>query len=334
VAGFGDADQLVELRRSAAGRPSMILGAGSNVVPSDDGYEGLVLLCTDRSLRFRDERVWAGAGLAWDRLVGACVERGLQGVEALSGIPGTVGAAPIQNIGAYGQELAETLVAVTAWTERGVRRLAAHELELAYRSSIIKRGAPWVVLQVELKLGHRRPELRYRDLQEALPRLPAEPSAALTAVRRAVLSIRRGKSMLWDPSDPNHRSVGSFFLNPVVSAAELSALDHRCRAAGLAAPPRFPAGSGWKVPAAWLIERAGFPRGAGEGPVGSSTRHPLSIVNRGGGLAREVLAWASRIQTEVWIRFGIALRPEARVLGPDGSVDPRLTSRSSSRERP
>jgi UDP-N-acetylmuramate dehydrogenase len=302
----------------AAGRglPVRVLGGGSNLVIADEGVEGLVLKIALRGVSARESagavEVTAAAGEPWDDLVRHTVEQGWAGLECLSGIPGLVGATPIQNVGAYGQEVSDTLVAVRALDgeRRQVVTLRPADCGFGYRDSFFKSGAPGrhVVLAVTYRLARGgAPTLRYADVTRALEaRGLAAPS--LADVRETVLQVRRSKSMVLEAGDPNARSCGSFFLNPIVDAAALAAID--ARAAGLAMP-RWPQPDGRvKLSAAWLIERAGFTRGQADGSVGLSTRHTLAIVCHDGARARDVVAFARRVRAGVEARFGVRLHPE------------------------
>jgi UDP-N-acetylmuramate dehydrogenase len=306
--------------------PVYVLGGGSNVVFLDAGYGGLVLRITIGGLEFRDgpkPHVHAGAGVDWDSVVRGAVERGWSGIECLSGIPGTVGGTPIQNVGAYGQEIAETLVNVTCLDRTTLERrtFTAAECGFAYRDSRFKRQdrGRYIVLDVSLRLARdQRPELRYPELQAAVARITppdaVPPAQAVASVRDAVLALRRGKSMVLDPTDPNTRSVGSFFMNPVLSPGAFADLETRWRAMGGAGDiPTYPADAGVKVPAAWLVERAGFPKGYRRGGAGVSTRHALALVNLGGSSA-ELLALADAIVAGVEERFGVRLTYEPEVV--------------------
>jgi UDP-N-acetylmuramate dehydrogenase len=298
------------------GLPVRVLGGGSNLVIADEGVEGLVLKIALRGVTARESagamEVTAAAGERWDDLVRHTVEQGWAGVECLSGIPGLVGATPIQNVGAYGQEVSDTVVAVRALDgeRREVVTLRPADCGFGYRDSFFKSGAPGrhVVLAVTYRLTRGgAPTLRYADITRALEmRGLAAPS--LADVRETVLQVRRSKSMVLEAGDPNARSCGSFFLNPVVDAAALATID--ARAAGLAMP-RWPQPDGRvKLSAAWLIERAGFTRGQADGPVGLSTRHTLAIVCHDGARARDVVAFARRVRAGVEARFGVRLHPE------------------------
>jgi UDP-N-acetylmuramate dehydrogenase len=306
--------------------PVYVLGGGSNVVFLDSGFPGLVLRITIGGIEFRDghaPEVHAGAGVDWDALVRGTVERGWSGVECLSGIPGTVGGTPIQNVGAYGQEIADTLLCVTCLDRATLERrtFSAAECRFGYRDSRFKREdrGHYIVLDITLRLARdQRPVLRYPELQAAVARVAAldtvSPAQGVAIVRDAVLTLRRGKSMVLDPLDPNTRSAGSFFMNPVLSVAAFGDLQERWRGlSGTGAIPTYPADGGVKVPAAWLVERAGFPKGYRWGGAGVSTRHALALVNLGGTSA-ELLELADAIVAGVEGRFGVRLAYEPEVV--------------------
>ena len=313
---------LGQVLRWAAERdlPVQVLGGGSNTVFADEGFAGLVLHIVNRGIAFRrqGEAVLcvAQAGSVWDDVVAAAVARGLAGIECLSGIPGSVGATPVQNVGAYGQEIAETLKWVRACERPSGRmiRLRGEECGFGYRQSRFKGldRDRFVILGVAMRLRPgERPHLGYQEvaaraLQDGVAGLA--PAEALAAVRRIVLDLRRSKSMLRDESDPNARSVGSFFLNPVLTKAQLAGLMDRLgtKAAQL---PVFPAGENVKVSAAWLIGAAGFARGDRRGGVGISERHLLALVNRGGSTG-QLLALSDEIRRGVARAFAIELQPE------------------------
>jgi UDP-N-acetylmuramate dehydrogenase len=299
------------------GTPLRVLGGGSNLLVSDAGVEALVVRMAVRGLTTREVggalELTAAAGEPWDGVVRAAVERGWAGLECLSGIPGLVGATPIQNVGAYGQEVSDTVVGVRALdTMTGeVAMLPASACGFAYRDSVFKREMPgrWVVLAVTYRLRPGgQPTLTYADVARYLTdRGLAYPT--LADVRDAVLSIRRAKSMvLDDTTDPNRRSCGSFFLNPIVDAAEARAVSARADDASMPSWPQ--PDRRVKLSAAWLIEHAGFARGARAGVVGLSTRHSLAIVAHDGARAADVAAYARRIQERVHERFGVTLAPE------------------------
>ena len=304
--------------------PAYVLGGGSNIVFLDSGFPGLVLRITIGGTEFRDgpsPEVRAGAGVDWDTLVQDVVERGWTGVECLSGIPGTVGGTPIQNVGAYGQEIAETLVSVDCLDRTTLehRTFTGRDCAFGYRDSRFKRAdrERYVMLAVTLRLARdQRPRIRYLELQRSVAGLggleTGAPGEAVRLVREAVLALRRSKSMVLDPADPNTRSAGSFFTNPVLSAATFSDLEMRWK--GI---PSFPADGGVKVPAAWLVEQAGYPKGyrRSGGGAGISTRHALALVNLGGTSA-DLLALAEEVRAGVEKQFGIRLAYEPEVVSP------------------
>lgn len=287
------------------GLPVQVIGGGSNVLFADAGYRGLVLKMGFTGMTFSGDTVEVAAGEDWDGFVQCCVERGLAGVECLSGIPGSVGGTPIQNVGAYGQEVKDTIVEVRALDRLTLSEtsFAPAECDFAYRQSRFKgaNGARFIVTSVTYRLDPSgQPQIRYPELRRHLT--DAQPT--LAAVRDAVLGLRRSKSMVIDPQDPNSRSVGSFFLNPVVSATAFAALQDRYPSI-----PHFPDAAGVKVPAAWLVEQAGFHKGLQRGGVGISERHALALVNRGG-TTHQVLALAGEIRDAVEQTFGIRLVQE------------------------
>jgi UDP-N-acetylmuramate dehydrogenase len=321
------ADDVAAARRwcDEQGIPWFVLGGGSNVVIADAGFDGLVLQIGIRGISTMQEAgdtlVTAGAGESWDALVDMLVGRGLAGVECLSGIPGTVGGTPIQNVGAYGQEVAGSIEQVTVYdcAEHTIRSLRARDCGFAYRMSRFKgdEAGRFVVCDVTFRLRPGPPTAAYADVSAHLKTLNvSQPTLAI--VREAVLSIRRSKGMVVDAGDPDSRSVGSFFMNPVVAAAD------RERIAGIAGepPPGFAMNDGQvKIPAAWLIERSGFRRGHRDGAVGISTKHPLALVNRGGATAAGVLRLATAVKRAVGDRFGVWLRPEPIFVGFHANPD-------------
>jgi UDP-N-acetylmuramate dehydrogenase len=299
--------------------PWFVLGGGSNVVIADSGYDGLVLhmAITGRSTtnEGEDSLVTAGAGENWDALVELMVARGLAGVECLSGIPGTVGGTPIQNVGAYGQEVSSTIDKVTVYdcVDHTVRSLSASECRFAYRMSRFKAedADRFVMCDVTFRLRPGPPTATYADVADYLRRHDVSNPTVLI-VRDAVLRIRRSKGMVVDEHDPDSRSVGSFFMNPVVTEAD------RDRVATIAGepPPCFVMDDGRvKIPAAWLIERSGFCKGYVDGAVGISAKHPLALINRGGATAADVLRLASAVKRGVGERFAVWLRPEPIFVG-------------------
>jgi UDP-N-acetylmuramate dehydrogenase len=306
--------------------PLFVLGGGSNVVVADAGFPGLVLRVSIRGIDIRLEGetviVAVGAGEEWDPLVAYCVQTNYAGIECLSGIPGRVGATPIQNVGAYGQEVSETIVSIDAIDLANSRptRVPANECGFGYRTSRFKTSDRdrYIITGVTYRLaidglpGVRYPELRGYLNEHGLS------DGRLADVRDAVLAIRRRKAMVIDPADPDSRSVGSFFVNPVVSPKEFEQIKALIAAVpdDELAIPTFPTPEGKiKIPAAWLIERAGFRRGHIRGNVGLSTKHPLAIINRGGGTAREVADLAAEIRSRVFEVYGITLTPEPVFVG-------------------
>jgi UDP-N-acetylmuramate dehydrogenase len=308
--------------------PLMVLGGGSNVVISDDGFPGLVLHVDvhgiDVTLEDDAVHIDAAAGEDWDNLVAFTVAQGWPGFECLSGIPGRVGATPIQNVGAYGQEVSETITHVRV-IDRAQRRLLSlthDECGFGYRTSRFKREDRdrFVVLGVRFRLRRDGvPALSYPDLVADLHARGTKWPPTLAQVRESVLSVRRRKSMVLDANDPNRHSVGSFFLNPIVTPATADSVRARLRDAGqpqaAAQMPAYPAPGGLKLSAAWLIERAGFTRGHRRGRAGLSTNHCLSLVNCGGASAREVLDLAVEVHAGVRQHFGVSLEPEPALVG-------------------
>ncbi len=305
------------------GVPCRILGGGSNVVVPDEGFDGLVLCVRARGATWTTDGsnvvLEASAGEPWDELVAESVRRNCQGLECLSGIPGLVGATPIQNVGAYGQEVSETIrsVRVLERDSLAVSSLPAERLGFAYRDSFFKSSEPerYVVLGVtfRLRLG-AAPAVRYAELERRLAELaPAAKSHSLAEVRNTVLELRAKKSMVLDPTDENGRSCGSFFVNPVVSAEQANAVEQSLATPGM---PRYPQPDGRvKLAAGWLIERAGFTKGTRRGPVGLSTKHALAIVCHEGATATQVAAFADEIRASVQARFGVELTPEPVFFG-------------------
>jgi UDP-N-acetylmuramate dehydrogenase len=313
------------VREADAARESvLVLAGGSNVVVADEGFPGTVVRVLTRGIERREENgrvvLTAQAGESWEPFVGACVADELVGVESLAGVPGSIGATPIQNVGAYGQEVAQTVVSVRVLDrERDVvEELPAADAGFAYRSSAFKRTpGRWVVLAVTFAL-ERRPlsgPLEYAELARALDVRPGQ-GAPLAEVREAVLALRRGKGMVIDPADPDSVSAGSFFTNPILGADAFARLEERAGEAGR--PPRFPeTDERVKTSAAWLIERAGFTRGYGnpEG-IAISSKHTLALTNRGAGTTAELVALAREIAGGVRERFGVELTPEPVLVGP------------------
>ena len=322
-----DADETVDAVRAAdaAGEPLLVLAGGSNVVIDDAGFDGTVVRL--RSAGFATDRrgdqieVTVEAGQNWDEVVAATVAAGLAGIECLSGIPGAAGATPIQNVGAYGQEVAETITAATVYDRASgeVLTLGPDEFGFAYRHSAFKGSDRRIVLSVAFRLIPSRSSrpLRYGELTRVLG-VAAGDRAPLGDVRDAVLALRRGKGMVLDPDDTDTRSVGSFFTNPVLSGDEWTALLSRvaARLGADAAPPQWDEGDGRvKTSAAWLIERAGFVKGYGRDGVAISSKHTLALTNRGTGTTKTLLELAREIRDGVADAFGVRLVNEPVLIG-------------------
>ena len=298
-------------------RTVQVLGGGSNVLFADAGFDGLVLKIALRGLEFIGETVIAAAGEDWDSFVAACVEHGLAGVECLSGIPGLVGATPIQNVGAYGQEVQDTIVEVQAVDRQNLQEVvfSAAQCDFAYRQSRFKAADRdrYMITAVTYRLdASGLPQIRYPELRRQIgERLNSLNLGhpALTAVRETVLQLRRGKSMLVDSEDTNARSVGSFFLNPTITTEAFAKLQQQHPDI-----PSFPADNNVKVPAGWLVENAGFAKGFVQGGAGISEHHALALVNRGGTMA-DILALAGEIQNAVKKIFNIRLEREPVLIG-------------------
>jgi UDP-N-acetylmuramate dehydrogenase len=355
--------ELIAAVRSAdeAGEPVLLLGGGSNLVISDAGFPGTVIHVNTRGLRSAVAGdgvvdVTVAAGEDWDDVVAAAVADGLAGLEPLSGIPGRAGATPIQNVGAYGREVAEVITAVRVYDRREhqVRSVQNEWCCFSYRASLFKSGRPeslipwpgaargraagpggagqpwaggqaqaggqprFVVLDVTFRLA-RQPlsaPVGYAELAAELG-VGMREQASVGEVRAAVLKIRARKGMVLNPGDPDTRSAGSFFTNPVLSAGELAQVEAAAAAYGSGQVPRYDAGEGLaKVPAAWLIEHAGFAKGYGTpGPARVSSKHTLALVNAGSATTADLLALAREIVAGVRGRFGVTLTPEPTLIG-------------------
>jgi UDP-N-acetylmuramate dehydrogenase len=295
----------------ASGEPLLVLAGGSNLVLPDAGWPGVVVHVQTGGVAGEDGVLEVQAGESWDDLVAATVADGLAGFECLSGIPGSVGATPIQNVGAYGQEVAASVRSVRVFDRStgAVSELAAAECGFGYRTSAFKGSDRWVVLAVTFALRRSAASqpLRYAELASALEVEPGA-TAALDEVRTAVLALRRGKGMVIDRADPDTVSAGSFFMNPILDADAYARLDP--------APPGFPQPDGRiKTSAAWLIERSGFRKGYARGRVAISSKHALALVNRGGATTEELLTLAREIAGGVRERFGVELEPEPTIVG-------------------
>jgi len=314
--------EAVEFARSRQ-LPPFVLGGGSNLVVADAGFPGLVLkismIGVRRSSAAQGSVLFhAGAGVDWDTLVAQTVEANCGGLECLSGIPGTVGGAPVQNIGAYGQEVSETIheVRVLDVHSLEIRSLSNQECGFAYRTSIfntMERGR-YIILQVSFALREGGgASIRYADLEKYFADYAGEPT--LAEVRAAVREVRHRKAMLIVSGDDDARSAGSFFKNPIVPQAFFEELSARLGLRGLQLPS-YQAGDGLrKLPAAWLVEQSGFAKGYAKGAAGISRKHALAIVNRGGATAAAIVALKDEIQTRVLEEFGIQLHPEPVFVG-------------------
>jgi UDP-N-acetylmuramate dehydrogenase len=320
----GEVQEAVAFARSKD-LPLFVLGGGSNLVVADAGWPGLVLKVAIMGIEQRPSRndegkvlFDAGAGESWDRFVSHAIMARCSGVECLSGIPGSVGGAPVQNIGAYGQEVSETIesVEVLDLKDGQIRELCGEACGFAYRSSIFnttERGR-FVILGVvyALALGGEA-RIGYADLQRHFAGRETRPNLAET--REAVRHIRALKGMLIVPGDPDCQSAGSFFKNPILTAEQHEDLRQRATAKGFSVPTYPALEKRKKVSAAWLVENSGFARGYGFGHVGISSKHALAIVNRGGATAAEVLALKNQIQERVEELWSIRLEPEPVMVG-------------------
>lgn len=302
--------------------PLFVLGGGSNLVISDRGWPGLVLQIGIQDIEHRqqEDRVLfdVGAGVDWDAFVAQGVSINCAGTECLSGIPGNVGGTPVQNVGAYGQEVSETIVSVLVFdlAKSGVRELSAPECGFGYRASVFNstESGRYIILRVRYALRPGgAPTLRYSDLQRYFAGCDGTPS--LQQVREAVRSVRGTKGMLIQPGDPDNRSAGSFFKNPVLTAAAHEDLVRRAKERNLKLPSYPALAEHHKISAAWLVEHSGFQRGYVKGNTGISSKHALAIVNRGGATASEIAALKDEIQARVEETWGIHLQPEPVFVG-------------------
>jgi UDP-N-acetylmuramate dehydrogenase len=330
----------------ASGEPVLLIGGGSNLVISDAGFPGLVVYVNTRGFAYVDDgdgdgdvSVTVAAGEDWDDVVAATVAEGLAGLEPLSGIPGRAGATPIQNVGAYGREVAEVISQVRVYDRQDdlIRVIPNDLCSFAYRTSLFKSGRPeslvsssagsrpraagqprYVVLDVTFRLARQSlsAPVGYAELAAELG-VGLGEQAGVGEVRAAVLKIRARKGMVLNPGDPDTRSAGSFFTNPVITTEDLLAVEAAAAARGVGPVPRYPAGEGLaKVPAAWLIERAGFAKGYGApGPARVSSKHTLALVNPGEATTADLLALAREIVSGVQAVYGVTLAPEPILIG-------------------
>jgi UDP-N-acetylmuramate dehydrogenase len=308
-------DLIAAIREAdAAGKPVLVLGGGSNVLVSDSGFEGRVVLVRTAGLVSDADAcggavVRVAAGEVWDDLVARAVDQGWVGVEALAGIPGLVGATPIQNVGAYGEEVSQTIASVRCWDRQTgeVRTLFNRDCRFGYRTSRLKQEPwRWVVLEVvfQFRLGDLSAPIGYAELAGRLG-IAAGDRAPLADVRSAVLELRRGKGMVLDEADHDTWSAGSFFTNPVLLPRDLPA-----------GAPAWPQSDGQvKTSAAWLIENAGFTRGYGNDRAALSGKHTLALTNRGGATATDLVTLAREVRDGVRERFGIELVTEPVLVG-------------------
>jgi UDP-N-acetylmuramate dehydrogenase len=311
------ADEVVAAVTAAdrSGEPLLVLGGGSNLVVADTGFPGTVVRIGTRGVTARrhDNRVRlvVQAGEEWDAVVARAVAEGWAGIEALSGIPGRAGATPIQNVGAYGQEVSETIRRVRT-LDRSTGQVREHvpaECGFSYRHSVFKESARKVVLEVEYELVRSRlgGPVRYAELARALG-VEVGARVPMREVRDAVLGLRRGKGMVIDPADPDSVSAGSFFTNPILPSVTAAALPTDA--------PRWPQEDGRvKTSAAWLIERAGFGKGYGNGHARISSKHTLALTNRGAATTAELIRLAREVRDGVRAKFGVDLAPEPVLVG-------------------
>lgn len=320
--------EVMEAVALAAARrlPLFVLGGGSNLVVADEGWPGLALKVSLRGIEFEGDLkkmvFIAAAGENWDDLVALAVSKGCAGIECLSGIPGTVGGTPVQNVGAYGQEVSETITRVRALeiASGNVLEMSHADCGFAYRTSHFNTAKrdQYIVLEVDYLL-HRNgePKVEYADVKKFFAESSSPDKLTLQQVRDAVRSIRQSKAMLIVPGDEDCRSAGSFFKNPLVSEAEairIEAMAQRLAPAKIL--PRYPGANGQvKLAAAWLVEQAGFYKGYSRGPAGISRKHSLAIVNRGGATAKDIMALKEEIQHKVFDVWGVSLHPEPVFVG-------------------
>jgi UDP-N-acetylmuramate dehydrogenase len=319
-----DAEVIDAVREAdAAGTPLLVIGGGSNLVIGDKGFDGTALRIATRGVELRGTTLELAAGEAWTDAVARTVEAGLAGIECLAGIPGCAGATPIQNVGAYGQEVSSTITEVVAYDRRAGETvtLTNEECAFSYRHSRFKADpGRYVVLRVRFRLedaGGLSGPIKYAETARALGVAPGE-RVPLAAARDTVLKLRAGKGMVLDPDDHDTWSAGSFFTNPILTDADFAAFRDRVhqRLGADTEPPAYPAGAGrTKTSAAWLIEKAGFPKGYGTGPARISTKHTLALTNRGGATTEDLLALAREVVAGVREAFGITLVNEPVTVG-------------------
>jgi UDP-N-acetylmuramate dehydrogenase len=314
-------EEAVEVLRAAEG-PTLVLAGGSNVVIGDEGFDGTVVVLRGGGIeQVGDDLVRVEAGHVWDDFVAWTVANGFSGVECLSGIPGSAGATPIQNVGAYGQEVAQTIAAVRVWDREKdeIRAWTPEECGFAYRQSAFKHNDRYLVLSVDFRLdeGEESQPIAYGELAKRLE-VEVGDWAPVHFVREAVIELRRGKGMVLDEQDHDTWSAGSFFTNPIVGAHVYHELAEKAGGE----PPHWKVGDGQvKVSAAWLIGAAGFEKGHRRGNVSLSTKHTLALTNRGGATTAELLALATEVTDKVEEDFGIRLHPEPVTVNTPLSIE-------------
>ena len=298
--------------------PVFVLSGGSNLLIADDGFEGVVLRIAIRGVEQDGCRFDVGAGEPWDPFVDRTLAAGCAGMECLAGIPGSVGATPVQNVGAYGQEVAQTIESVRVFdrTQALFTELTAEQCRFRYRASLFntEEKGRYVITRVSFALRQGgAPEMRYPDLGRAFAGRAEAPT--LIEIAETVRSIRRSKGMVLVPGDADTQSAGSYFKNPIVARGDLEGIA-RAAAVDPDAVPAYPAGEGEvKLSAAWLVERAGFARGFRLGAAGISTRHTLALTNRGGATCADILRLEATVREGVVARFGVCLEREPMLLG-------------------
>ncbi|MEJ2109542.1 MAG: UDP-N-acetylmuramate dehydrogenase [Acidobacteriota bacterium] len=328
-------DQIADALEFARVRacPLFILGGGSNIVVSDSGFQGLVVRMEIRGLQHLDGEngglISVAAGENWDGFVERCVELNLAGLECLSGIPGTVGGAPVQNIGAYGEEVSNAILSTRVFDRESesFEELSGTDCRFEYRSSIFNttQRDRYIIIKAAFALRpYGKPQIQYPDLQYQFSDRSKIPT--VREVRRAVLQIRESKGMVLNAVQNDLKSAGSFFKNPVLDPEKVVAVENRARDRGVLGPsetlPRFAAPAGMeKLPAAWLVEHAGFKKGFTLGNVGISPKHSLAFINHGGAETVELISLMKKVQEKVYSDFGVLLKPEPTFIGFDKSFD-------------
>ncbi|MFJ1648974.1 UDP-N-acetylmuramate dehydrogenase [Streptomyces sp. NPDC088258] len=318
-------EEVIDAVREAddSATPLLIIGGGSNLIIGDKGFDGTALRIATKGFALDGTALELAAGETWSDAVARTVEAGLAGVECLAGIPGSAGATPIQNVGAYGQEVSTTITEVVAYDRVARERVTLTNADcgFAYRHSRFKQHpGRWVVLRVRFGLedaGGLSAPLKYAETARVLGVAPGDRVAAATA-RDTVLKLRAGKGMVLDPEDHDTWSAGSFFTNPILTESQFADFVDRARArlGDDVTPPGFPEGEGrTKTSAAWLIDKAGFTKGYGTGPARISTKHTLALTNRGAATTDDLLALAREVVAGVHAAFGITLVNEPVTVG-------------------